>query len=61
MGRLLLRLVKGGSLETVRPFGVDNPTGILFDKQDIGSVIDAVKSLKLCRIKFFLMIVVLMR
>ncbi len=42
-GTPVIAFGKGGSLETVRPFGVDNPTGILFDKQDIGSVIDAVQ------------------
>ena len=34
---------KGGSLETVRPFGVMNPTGILFDQQTPQSVIAAVQ------------------
>ncbi|WP_049052163.1 glycosyltransferase family 4 protein [Klebsiella aerogenes] len=42
-GTPVIAFGKGGSLETVRPFGVDNPTGILFDKQDIDSVIDAVQ------------------
>lgn len=42
-GTPVIAFGKGGSLETVRPFGVDNPTGILFDQQDIGSVIDAVQ------------------
>ena len=34
---------KGGSLETVRPFGVTQPTGILFDQQTPQSVIAAVQ------------------
>ena len=34
---------KGGSLETVRPFGVMHPTGILFDQQTPQSVIAAVQ------------------
>lgn len=42
-GTPVIAFGKGGSLETVRPYGVDNPTGILFDQQDIGSVIDAVQ------------------
>lgn len=42
-GTPVIAFGKGGSLETVRPFGVDNPTGILFDKQDIDSVINAVQ------------------
>ncbi|EPV8393167.1 TPA: glycosyltransferase family 4 protein [Klebsiella aerogenes] len=42
-GTPVIAFGKGGSLETVRPFGVDNPTGILFDKQDVASVIDAVQ------------------
>lgn len=34
---------KGGSLETVRPFGENKPTGILFDKQDVTSLIGAIE------------------
>lgn len=33
---------KGGALETVRPYGVEKPTGIFFDKQEVQSLIDAV-------------------
>lgn len=33
---------KGGALETVRPVGIDKPTGILFYKQDVESIIKAV-------------------
>ena len=33
---------KGGSLETVRPYGVNKPTGILFDQQNVQSIIDGV-------------------
>src|SRR5699024_2587394 len=34
---------KGGALETVRPIGINNPTGLFFDRQEISSVCDAVK------------------
>lgn len=34
---------KGGSLETVRPYGVENPTGVFFDKQDVKSLIKAIE------------------
>lgn len=33
---------KGGALETVRPLGVSNPTGVFFEKQSIDSLISAV-------------------
>ncbi|RLL20076.1 glycosyltransferase family 4 protein [Klebsiella pneumoniae] len=34
---------KGGSLETVRPYGETRPTGILFYKQDIKSIVNSVE------------------
>ncbi|MDM4207493.1 glycosyltransferase family 4 protein [Klebsiella spallanzanii] len=34
---------KGGVLETVRPYGINNPTGLFFDRQTISSLVDAVK------------------
>lgn len=34
---------RGGALETVRPYGVPNPTGIFFDRQSVGDIIDAVE------------------
>jgi glycosyltransferase involved in cell wall biosynthesis len=34
---------KGGSLETVRPYGVEQATGLFFDEQTVPSVINAVK------------------
>lgn len=34
---------KGGSLETVRPSGELNPTGIFFYKQDVKSMVDSVE------------------
>ncbi|HFS8200516.1 TPA: glycosyltransferase family 4 protein [Serratia marcescens] len=33
---------RGGVLETVRPYGVDNPTGIFFESQSVSAVVDAV-------------------
>ena len=34
---------KGGVLETVRPYGINNPTGLFFDRQTISSLVEAVK------------------
>ncbi len=44
-GTPVIAFGKGGTLETVRPIGVNNPTGVFFDKQNISSVIDAVNKL----------------
>ncbi|EIV7877754.1 TPA: glycosyltransferase family 4 protein, partial [Escherichia coli] len=33
---------KGGSLETVRPYGVDKPTGVFFDEQSVPSLVKAI-------------------
>lgn len=41
-GTPVIAFGKGGSLETVRPYGVSNPTGILFENQDIQSIINGV-------------------
>ncbi|AGO54447.1 MULTISPECIES: glycosyltransferase family 4 protein [Serratia] len=41
-GTPIIAFGKGGSLETVRPYGVDNPTGIFFDEQNTASIIQAV-------------------
>lgn len=41
-GTPVIAFGKGGSLETVRPYGVSNPTGILFENQDVQSIINAV-------------------
>ncbi|MDS7872447.1 glycosyltransferase family 4 protein [Klebsiella pasteurii] len=41
-GTPVIAFGKGGALETVRPYGVDKPTGIFFDKQDVSSLIEAV-------------------
>lgn len=38
---------KGGSLETVRPYGVERPSGLFFDKQTASSIIDAVRMFEL--------------
>ncbi|WP_131035911.1 glycosyltransferase family 4 protein [Klebsiella variicola] len=34
---------KGGVLETVRPYGINNPTGLFFDRQSISSLVETVK------------------
>lgn len=41
-GTPVIAFGKGGSLETVRPFGKSKATGIFFYKQDVSSVINAV-------------------
>ncbi|WP_096939958.1 glycosyltransferase family 4 protein [Escherichia coli] len=33
---------KGGSLETVRPYGVEKPTGVFFDEQSVPSLVKAI-------------------
>ena len=42
-GTPVIAFGKGGGLETVRPYGVNNPTGIFFSQQSISSVIKAVQ------------------
>ncbi|MCF1303377.1 glycosyltransferase family 4 protein [Raoultella ornithinolytica] len=41
-GTPVIAFGKGGALETIRPYGCDNPTGIFFNKQSVSSVIAAV-------------------
>ncbi|MCC4105423.1 glycosyltransferase family 4 protein [Serratia ureilytica] len=41
-GTPVIAFGKGGSLETVRPYGVEKPTGIFFDKQNVDSIVQAV-------------------
>jgi len=43
-GTPVIAFGKGGALETVRPLGVDAPTGIFFDRQSVPSLCAAVKS-----------------
>jgi len=42
-GTPVIAFGKGGALETVRPYGVDKPTGVFFFEQTAPSVIQAVK------------------
>ncbi len=35
---------KGGALETIRGMDSEKPTGVFFDKQDVGSLIQAIKT-----------------
>ncbi|MBK0002093.1 glycosyltransferase family 4 protein [Erwinia sp. S38] len=42
-GTPVIAFGKGGALETIRPYGVEKPTGIFFDHQTIESVMEAVK------------------
>jgi glycosyltransferase involved in cell wall biosynthesis len=48
-GTPVIAFGKGGSLETVRPLSVDRPTGILFDTQDIKSIIESVEKFEQVR------------
>ncbi len=41
-GTPVIAFGKGGALETIRPYGVEKPTGIFFAKQEASSLIDAV-------------------
>lgn len=41
-GTPVIAFGKGGALETVRPFGVDNPTGVFFKEQTTQSLVEAV-------------------
>lgn len=41
-GTPVIAFGKGGTLETVRPFGVEKPTGVLFEKQDVSSIVSGV-------------------
>jgi glycosyltransferase involved in cell wall biosynthesis len=41
-GTPVIAFGKGGVLETVRPYGVNNPTGLFFNEQTYQSIIDAV-------------------
>ncbi|EJC7769735.1 glycosyltransferase family 4 protein, partial [Escherichia coli] len=34
---------KGGVLETIRPYGVQNPTGLFFDNQKVADIINAIQ------------------
>ena len=43
-GTPVIAFGKGGALETVRPHGVNDATGVFFNKQNIASVIDAVNN-----------------
>ncbi|CAI0895129.1 glycosyltransferase family 4 protein [Serratia proteamaculans] len=43
-GTPVIAFGKGGSLETVRPYGVSNPTGIFFEEQSVADIINAVGS-----------------
>lgn len=46
-GTPVIAFGKGGSLETIRPYGVEKPTGLFFDKQEVSSVIQAVERFEL--------------
>ncbi len=41
-GTPVIAFGKGGSLETIRPYGVNKPTGVFFAEQTVPSLIDAI-------------------
>lgn len=41
-GTPVIAFGKGGALETIRPFGANSPTGLFFEKQEVGSIISAI-------------------
>lgn len=43
-GTPVIAFGKGGALETVRPYGVDKPTGMFFEHQTVDSIIQAVNA-----------------
>lgn len=44
-GTPVIAFGKGGALETIRPLGVDKPTGLFFQKQTVADIIEAVTNL----------------
>ncbi|WND11829.1 glycosyltransferase family 4 protein [Klebsiella pasteurii] len=46
-GTPVIAFGKGGALETIRPYGVDKPTGLFFEKQEVTSLIDAISEFDL--------------
>ena len=42
-GTPVIAFGKGGVLETIRPYGVPNPSGIFFNEQKIGSLIMSIE------------------
>jgi glycosyltransferase involved in cell wall biosynthesis len=41
-GTPVIAFGKGGALETIRPYGVKDATGVFFDEQSVGSIVEAV-------------------
>ena len=46
-GTPVIAFGKGGALETIRPYGVDKPTGLFFNKQEVTPLIDAISEFDL--------------
>ena len=42
-GTPVIAFGKGGALETIRPYGVQNPTGLFFDNQKVADIINAIQ------------------
>jgi glycosyltransferase involved in cell wall biosynthesis len=42
-GTPVIAFGKGGALETVRPLGIDAPTGVFFDEQSVAAIVDAIE------------------
>ena len=43
-GTPVIAFGKGGALETIRPYGVERPTGLFFEKQSVDSIVEAVEN-----------------
>lgn len=50
-GTPVIAFGKGGALETIKGLEEPNPTGIFFDKQEVGSLADAVQKFEINRAK----------
>ncbi|WP_101506256.1 glycosyltransferase family 4 protein [Erwinia sp. B116] len=42
-GTPVIAFGKGGALETIRPYGVERPTGLFFEKQSTDSIVEAIE------------------
>lgn len=45
-GTPVIAFGKGGARETIRPYGMDNPTGVFFERQTVKHIVDAVDFLE---------------
>jgi len=48
-GTPVIAFGKGGVLETIRPYGVSNPTGVFFTEQTVASLLQAVRQFEMVK------------